>query len=77
MSALTKKEREGLEDVFISIHSHADKYQKFKELSSFIIHHNPPILFLNLLKQAKHGLKKVKISQFLAKTSKKKKNLSK
>jgi len=77
MSALTKKEREGLEDVFMSIHSHPDKYQKIKELSSFIIHHNPPILFINLLKQAKHGLKKAKISQFLLKTSKKKKNLSK
>lgn len=77
MSALTKNERDGLEDVFLSIHSHADKYQKLKELSSFIIHHNPPIFFTNLLKQAKHGLKKVKISQLLAKTTKKKKNLSK
>ena len=30
MSALTKKERDGLEDVFLSIHSHTDKYQKIK-----------------------------------------------
>ena len=77
MSALTKKERDGLDDVFLSIHSHVDKYQKIKELSSFIIHHNPPIFFVKLLKQAKYGLKKAKISRFLPKTGKKKKNLSK
>jgi hypothetical protein len=48
-----------------------------KELSSFIIHHNPPIFFVKLLKQAKDGLKKAKISHLLAKIGKKKKNLSK
>jgi hypothetical protein len=77
MSALTKNERDGLEDVFLSIHSHSDKYQRMKELSSFIIHHNPPIFFVKLLKQAKDGLKEAKISHFLAKIGKKKKNLSK
>ena len=77
MSALTKNERDGLEDVFLSIHSHADKYHRVKELSSFIIHHNPPIFFIKLLKQAKDGLKETKISRFVAKYAKKKKNLSK
>ena len=77
MSALTKKERDGLEDVFLSIHSNSDKYTKLKELSLFIIHHNPPIYFTKLLKQAKYGLKEAKISNFIAKLTKKKKNLSK
>ena len=77
MSALTKKERDGLDDVFLSIHSHVDKYQKIKELSSFIIHHNSPIFFIKLLKQANYGLKKAKILRFLTKIPKKKKNLSK
>jgi len=77
MSALTKNERDGLEDVFLSIHSNAEKYRRMKELSSFIIHHNPPIFFAKLLKQAKYGLKETKFSHFIAKLAKKKKKLSK
>ena len=77
MSALTKKERDGLEDVFLSIHSHGDKYQKIKEISSLIMNHDSTINFSNLLKRAKYGLKETKISHFLVKLSKKKKNLSK
>ncbi len=77
MSALTKKERDGLEDVFLSIHSHNEKYQKIKEISSLIINNNTTINFSNLLKRAKYGLKETKISHFLAYLSKKKKNLSK
>lgn len=77
MSALSKKERDGLEDVFLSIHSHDDKYQKIKELSSLIMKSNTPINFSNLLKQARYGLKETKLSHFLAYLSKKKKNLSK
>ena len=77
MSALTKKERDWLEDVFLSIHSHTDKYQKIKEVSSLIINNNHTINFSNLLKQAKYGLKETKISHFLLYLSKKKKNLSK
>ena len=77
MSALTKKERDGLEDIFLSIHSHTDKYQKIKEVSSLIINNNHTINFSHLLKQAKYGLKETKISHFLLYLSKKKKNLSK
>ncbi len=77
MGVLTKKERDGLEDVFLSIHSNSDKYDKIKELSLFIIHNNPPIYFAKLLKQAKYGLKEAKISNFIANLTKKKKNLSK
>jgi len=77
MSALTKKERDGLEDVFLSLHLDARKYQKFKELSTFIMHNNPPLFFVKILKWAKYGLKEAKISYFSSKFSKKKKNLSK
>ncbi|MCD6190963.1 MAG: hypothetical protein J7K14_05410 [Sulfurimonas sp.] len=77
MSALTKNERDGLEDVFLSIHSHADKYQKIREISSLIMDHNSTINFSNLLKRAKYGLKETKLSHYLVNLSKKKKNLSK
>jgi len=77
MSALTKKERDGLEDVFLSIHSHSDKYQKIKEISSLIMNHDTTVNFSNLLKRAKYGLKETKISHYLVNLSKKKKNLSK
>ena len=77
MGVLTKKERDGLEEVFLSLHPNAKKYQKFKELSSFIMHNNPPAYFVKILKQAKYGLKEVKIPYFSSKFSKKKKKLSK
>jgi len=77
MSALTKNERDGLEDVFLSIHTHSEKYQKIKEISSLIMEHNSTVNFSNLLKRAKYGLKEAKISHFLVNLSKKKKNLSK
>jgi len=77
MSALTNKERDGLEEIFLSLHPNAKKYQKFKELSLFMIHNNPPIFFIKILKRAKFGLKVVKISYFSSKLYKKKKKLSK
>ncbi len=77
MSALTNKERDGLEDVFLSIRSNADKYQRMKELSSLLIPQKGSINFKNLLKQAKVGLKETKLSYFLLYLSKKKKHLSK
>ena len=77
MSALTKNERDGLEEVFLSIHPDAKKYQKFKELSAFIIHNNPPIFFLKMLKRAKYGLEDTKFAYFSPKFDKKKKHLSK
>ena len=73
MSALTKNERDGLEDVFLSIHSHTDKYQKIKEISTLIMNHQTTFDFKSLLKRARYGLK----SSFIVKYAKKKKNLSK
>ena len=77
MSTLTNKERDGLEDVFLSINSNTDKYKKMKELSSLLIPQKTDINFLSLLKQAKVGLKETKFSQFLLFLSKKKKHLRK
>ena len=76
MGTLTKKEREGLEDVFLSIQS-IGKYEKLKNLSILIISKPVALNFKKLVKQAKFGLKETKISQFLLKNVKKKKNLSK
>ena len=76
MGALTKNERDGLEDVFMSIQS-VDKYEKLKDLSTLIISKPTTLNFKKLVKQAKSGLKETKISHFLLKFVKKKKNLSK
>lgn len=77
MSALTKEEREGLEDVYLSIHSHKKKYSKLKEISSIIMSPPSVLNFSKLLKQAKSGLKEIKISQYILSLGKKKKKLSK
>jgi len=77
MSALTQNEREGLDDVFLSIQTGEKKYQKMKELSPLIISRHMSLNLSKHLKQAKLGLKETKLSQFLLNLSKKKKNLSK
>ena len=58
MSALSKQERDGLEDVFLSIHSGSEKYKKIKDLSSLIIASDISSVLSKLLKRAKFGLKK-------------------
>ncbi|QSZ42490.1 hypothetical protein GJV85_10335 [Sulfurimonas aquatica] len=77
MSVLTKNERDGLEEVFLSINSHRSRYQKLKEISSLIMKQQSSIDFNKLLKQAKHGIKEAKKSNFILNITKKKKNLSK
>jgi len=77
MGVLTKNERDGLEDVFLSLHTSTKKYKKLKDLSSLIMYKNSTLNFKKLLKQAKYGLKETKISNILLKYTKKKKNLSK
>jgi hypothetical protein len=77
MSALTKKERDGLDEVFLSIHTQRDKYKKFKELSTLILSHKTCFNLTKLIKQAIYGLKRQKISHFGENLAKKKKNLSK
>jgi hypothetical protein len=77
MSALTKSERDGLEDVFLSIHSNKIKYNKIKEITSLINQKDISFFVSNLLKRAKLGLKGSKLSNFMTILGKKKKNLSK
>lgn len=77
MSALTKKERDGLDDVFMSIHSNNKKYQKLKDISSLIMSREHKFSMQTLLEQAKQGLKETNLSHFLAYIAKKKKFLSK
>ncbi len=77
MSALTKNERDGLEDVFLSIHTNHDKYKKIKDLATLLLSKESRIQLKKLIKVAKYGLKEMKLPQFITKTSKKKKNLSK
>lgn len=77
MSALTKNERDGLEEVFLSIHSNEDKFQKIKELSALIISRKNDFSMAKLLKVAKYGIKESKFSQFFSFIDQKKKNLSK
>jgi len=77
MSVLTKNERDGLDEVFLSIHTNDNKYKKMKNLASILLTSNSNFYMQKLLNQAKYGLKETKLLQFLLKSSKKKKNLSK
>ncbi|MDX9757427.1 MAG: hypothetical protein RBT52_08025 [Sulfurimonas sp.] len=77
MSALTKQERDALEEVFLSIHTKNNRYEKIKEIPSFIITADISVALSKLLKRAKFGLRKRKISQFFSFFDKKKKFLSK
>lgn len=77
MSSLSKNERDGLEDVFLSIHSHTNRYIRIKEISVLIMIKNRSINPRKLFKRAKNGLKETKLLHLLLKLSKKKKKLSK
>jgi len=77
MSALTTNEKDGLDEVFLSIHTHTDKYKKIKEISTLLIFNKPKFNMTRLIKVAKYGLKETKTSQFIFSFTKKKKNLSK
>lgn len=77
MGALTKNERDGLEEVFLSIHSNNEKYQKIKDISTLIMSKRSTFYVNTLIKQAKYGLKETNISHFMAFLTKKKKYLSK
>ena len=77
MSTLTKSERDGLDEVFLSIHTQENKYKKLKDLTTILLTTEPKSYVKKLLNQAKYGLKETKFSQYLLILSKKKKNLSK
>jgi len=77
MGTLTKRERDGLEDVFSSIHAHDDKYEKLKRLSALLMRKSVDFSAYELVKRAKFGLKVSKLSHLLINLTKKKRNLSK
>lgn len=68
MGMLTREERDGLEDVFLSIHSKKSVYNIIKHYNNML---------KNSAKHAKIGAKMNEIYKFLSIFSKKKKNLSK
>jgi hypothetical protein len=76
MGALTQDERDGLDEVFLSIHN-VSKLEKMKNLSSLIFSNFSTLNLTKSFKVAKYGLKERKISHFLLNLGKKKKNLSK
>jgi hypothetical protein len=76
MGTLTKKERDGLDDVFLSIHN-ASKLERIKNISTLIFSNFTSHNITKGLKQAKYGLRERKITHFLLNLTKKKKNLSK
>ncbi|MEO1937732.1 MAG: hypothetical protein ABGW85_03760 [Sulfurimonas sp.] len=76
MGALTQDERDGLDDVFLSIHN-VSKLEKIKNLSTLIFSNFTSQNITKGLKRAKYGLKERKISHFFLNLAKKKKNLSK
>ncbi len=51
MSALTKKEKQGLEDVFLSIHTKDSKYLKIKNLVNLVMTRKKNINFFKVQKQ--------------------------
>jgi len=77
VNTLTTNERDGLEDVFLSIYTDKNKYQKIKNTSAMIINHKWTFSNDSLFKRAKFGLNELKLSHLLGKLDKKKKYLSK
>ncbi len=77
MGALTKNERDGLEEVFLSIHANNEKLQRIKEISSLILSRGSTLFVNTFLKQVKYGIKETNISHFVRFIAKKKKYLSK
>ena len=77
MSALSKQERDALEEVFLSIHTKNSRYEKIKGFSSYIMTADISVVLSKLLKRAKFGLRKRKTSRFFLFFDKKKKFLSK
>ncbi len=77
MSTLTKDERNGLEDVFLSIHTNKAKYHRLKELVTLSLLNEIKQQYKKIIKMTKYKPTLVKFSKFFTKTEKKKKYLSK
>jgi 3-methyladenine DNA glycosylase Tag len=57
MGTLTNREKDALEDVFLSIHSNKNRYKKIKAIESFVATSQISTALAKLLKQVKIGLK--------------------
>lgn len=77
MSTLSQNERDGLDDVFSSIHSTNNNYKYIKELFTFVILKTKNIFSTKFFRKAKYGIKNSFSAHSLAISNKKKKNLSK
>lgn len=77
MSALTQKEREGLEDVFMSIHTNQAKLNKLKEIASLLFTKSRRVRAAEPLFIFKKSNKNRSFSDILSYFQKTKKNLSK
>jgi len=71
MSALTQNERDGLEDVFLSINTE-NRFKKIKNISSYLISKNIALSTQSLLKRAKYELKGINFAQLMPFFDKKK-----
>ncbi|MDY0116411.1 MAG: hypothetical protein RBR59_02415 [Sulfurimonadaceae bacterium] len=76
-TTLTQQEREALEDVFLSIHTNKQKYEKLKEISQLLLCKNISYRFENLFTDLKVGIKQTSFSSFTTIFSKTKKHLRK
>ncbi len=77
MNTLTEKERNGLEDVFNSIHVDKTKYPISYYLSSFLLIDKTVLKSKTFAYRVRNSMKSTKISRLLTNYIKKKKNLSK
>lgn len=77
MNTLTEKERNGLEEVFNAIHANKSKYSISTYLTSFLLIDKNSFKMKRTAYSFKKTLKLDKLSLFLTKYTKKKKNLSK
>lgn len=69
MNSLTKNERDGLEDAFLSIDINSNRYQEIKDLLALLLFRVCKKQLKKIIKVAKYGLIGGKFSQFLAKTA--------
>jgi len=76
MGTLSNKERDALEDVFLSIHSSGNRHINIKDYYSILVSNKISLALSNLLKRASFGLKKRKRTHFYHFFTKKKKPLS-
>lgn len=76
-TTLSQQEREALEDVFASIHTNKQKYERLREISQTLLRKNFSYRFENLVVNLKMGIKQTNLSSIATIFSKTKKHLRK